>query len=170
MSLRIALISPVWFRVPPDGYGGIEWVVSLLADSLVEAGHDVTLFASGDSHTNAKLISVYDAAPSLQIGRSIPEMHHALACFERASELNRILQALFERQRPLDLCTFDILHDQVIRPHVVESTNMRMIQRRNSPHFLRKSISESIVRGLDSNNAVDARITRFPDFAHATRA
>jgi len=51
MSLRIALISPVWFRVPPDGYGGIEWVVSLLADSLVDAGHDVTLFASGDSHT-----------------------------------------------------------------------------------------------------------------------
>jgi glycosyltransferase involved in cell wall biosynthesis len=90
MSLRIALISPVWFRVPPDGYGGIEWVVSLLADSLVEAGHDVTLFASGDSHTNAKLISVYDEAPSRQIGRSIPEMHHALACFERASEFDII--------------------------------------------------------------------------------
>jgi len=90
MSLRIALISPVWFRVPPDGYGGIEWVVSLLADSLVEAGHDVTLFASGDSHTTAKLVSVYDEAPSRQIGRSIPEMHHALACFERASEFDII--------------------------------------------------------------------------------
>src|SRR5664279_491652 len=38
MSLRVALISPVWFRVPPDGYGGIEWVVWLLADSLAAAG------------------------------------------------------------------------------------------------------------------------------------
>ncbi len=90
MSLRIALISPVWFRVPPDGYGGIEWVVSLLADSLVGAGYDVTLFASGDSRTKAKLFSVYDEAPSLQIGRSIPEMHHALACFERAAEFDII--------------------------------------------------------------------------------
>ncbi len=90
MPLRIAIISPVWFRVPPDGYGGIEWVVSLLADSLVDAGHDVTLFASGDSRTKAKLASVYAKAPSLQIGRSIPEMYHALACFERAGEFDII--------------------------------------------------------------------------------
>jgi glycosyltransferase involved in cell wall biosynthesis len=90
MSLRIALISPVWFRVPPDGYGGIEWVVSLLADSLADAGYDVTLFASGDSRTKAKLVSVYDEAPSLLIGRSIPEMYHALSCFERAAEFDII--------------------------------------------------------------------------------
>ena len=54
--LRIAVISPVWFPVPPTGYGGIEWIVWLLADGLVDAGHDVTLFASGDSHTKAKLV------------------------------------------------------------------------------------------------------------------
>ena len=53
---RIAILAPVWFPVPPTGYGGIEWVVSLLADGLVDAGHDVTLFASGDSHTKAKLV------------------------------------------------------------------------------------------------------------------
>ena len=47
--MRIAVLSPVWFPVPPNGYGGIEWIVSLLADGLVEAGHEVTLFASGDS-------------------------------------------------------------------------------------------------------------------------
>ena len=46
--MRIAVLSPVWFAVPPSGYGGIEWVVSLLADGLVDAGHDVTIFASGD--------------------------------------------------------------------------------------------------------------------------
>ena len=50
------MISPVWFPVPPTGYGGIEWIVWLLADGLVDAGHDVTLFASGDSHTKAKLV------------------------------------------------------------------------------------------------------------------
>src|SRR4029077_4092710 len=49
--LRVAILSPVWFPVPPTGYGGIEWIVSLLADGLADAGHDVTLFASGDSRT-----------------------------------------------------------------------------------------------------------------------
>ena len=49
--LRIAILSPPWFPVPPTGYGGIELVVSLLADGLVDAGHEVTLFASGDSQT-----------------------------------------------------------------------------------------------------------------------
>ena len=47
--MRIAVVAPVWFPVPPTGYGGIELVVSLLADGLVDAGHDVTLFASGGS-------------------------------------------------------------------------------------------------------------------------
>src|SRR5436190_11661031 len=47
-TLRVAILSPPWFAVPPSGYGGIEWVVALLADGLVNAGHDVTLFASGD--------------------------------------------------------------------------------------------------------------------------
>ena len=41
--LRIAILSPVWFSVPPTGYGGIEWIVSLLADGLVDAGHDVMI-------------------------------------------------------------------------------------------------------------------------------
>src|SRR5947199_169475 len=45
--MRIAILSPVWFAVPPSGYGGIEWVVSLLADGLADAGHEVTLFAFG---------------------------------------------------------------------------------------------------------------------------
>src|SRR6185436_13439277 len=62
--LRIAVLSPVWFPVPPNGYGGIEWIVSLLADGLVEAGHEVTLFASGDSTTKARLAAVFPIAPS----------------------------------------------------------------------------------------------------------
>ena len=88
--MRVAVLSPVWFPVPPTGYGGIEWVVSLLADGLVEAGHDVTLFASGDSRTTAKLAFVYEIAPSAAIGRAQVEVHHALACFERADEFDVI--------------------------------------------------------------------------------
>jgi len=86
--VRIAILSPVWFPVPPTGYGGIEWIVSLLADGLADAGHDVTLFASGDSRTRAKLHSVYPVAPSLRIGESLPEFRHALACYERAGEFD----------------------------------------------------------------------------------
>jgi glycosyltransferase involved in cell wall biosynthesis len=88
--VKIAVLSPVWFPVPPSGYGGIEWVVSLLGDGLVDAGHDVTLFASGDSRTKAKLQSLYEVAPSHEIGRSQTEIRHALSCFERAGEFDVI--------------------------------------------------------------------------------
>jgi glycosyltransferase involved in cell wall biosynthesis len=88
--MRIAILGPVWFAVPPSGYGGIEWIVSLLADGLVDAGHEVTLFASGDSRTNAKLAAVFEQAPSSQIGRSLPELRHALSCFTRAGEFDVI--------------------------------------------------------------------------------
>jgi glycosyltransferase involved in cell wall biosynthesis len=88
--VRIAILAPVWFAVPPTGYGGIEWVVSLLADGLVEAGHDVTLFASGDSRTKADLVAVFPKAPSEWIGRSFWELRHALTCFERAGDFDVI--------------------------------------------------------------------------------
>ena len=86
--MRIAVISPVWFPVPPSGYGGIEWVVSLLADGLAEAGHEVALFASGDSFTKAELVAAYPEAPSADIGKTTPELRHALACYERAGEFD----------------------------------------------------------------------------------
>jgi glycosyltransferase involved in cell wall biosynthesis len=86
--MKVAILSPVWFPVPPPGYGGIELVVSLLADGLVEAGHEVTLFASGDSHTKAELVCVYPQAPSELIGDSLPDLRHALACYRRAGEFD----------------------------------------------------------------------------------
>ncbi|MEP6910186.1 MAG: glycosyltransferase family 4 protein [Actinomycetota bacterium] len=86
----MAVLSPVWFPVPPTGYGGIELVVSLLADGLVEAGHEVTLFASGDSLTKANLAYVFERAPSELIGRSLPELRHAMACYRRAGEFDVI--------------------------------------------------------------------------------
>jgi glycosyltransferase involved in cell wall biosynthesis len=60
--MRIAQVAPLWERVPPPGYGGIELVVSHLTDELVRRGHEVTLFASGDSQTLANLESVVSEA------------------------------------------------------------------------------------------------------------
>ena len=88
--MKIAVLSPVWFPVPPTRYGGIEWIVSLLAEGLVRAGHEVTLFASGDSSTQAELVSVYDEAPSEHIGTTQVELRHALSCFERAGDFDVI--------------------------------------------------------------------------------
>src|SRR5437870_286802 len=61
--MKIAQVAPPWLAVPPKGYGGIEWVVSLLADGLAERGHDVTLFATGDSRTKAALDFAFTEAP-----------------------------------------------------------------------------------------------------------
>ncbi|HEX4104501.1 MAG TPA: glycosyltransferase family 4 protein [Candidatus Paceibacterota bacterium] len=57
--MRIAQIAPIIERVPPKKYGGTERVVSALTEELVRRGHEVTLFASGDSLTTATLQSVY---------------------------------------------------------------------------------------------------------------
>ena len=60
--MRIAQLAPTYERVPPRTYGGTELIVSLITDELVARGHEVTLFASGDSRTAARLRSV-TAAP-----------------------------------------------------------------------------------------------------------
>ena len=60
--MRIAQVAPPYQSVPPAGYGGTERVVSLLTDELVHRGHEVTLFASGDSETAARLIPTVDTA------------------------------------------------------------------------------------------------------------
>jgi glycosyltransferase involved in cell wall biosynthesis len=70
-AVRIAEVSPPWLAVPPQGYGGIEWVVALLTDGLVERGHDVTLFATGDSKTKASLEYVFESAPGSRFINSI---------------------------------------------------------------------------------------------------
>ncbi|HYC41897.1 MAG TPA: glycosyltransferase family 4 protein [Noviherbaspirillum sp.] len=54
--MKIAQVSPLFESVPPKGYGGTERVVSYLTEELVRQGHEVTLFASGDSKTSARLI------------------------------------------------------------------------------------------------------------------
>jgi len=56
--LKIAQIAPLWFPVPPEKYGGTERIVSSLTEGLQKRGHNVTLFAPGDSKTKARLVSV----------------------------------------------------------------------------------------------------------------
>ena len=65
--MRIAQVAPLAESVPPKLYGGTERVVAWLIDELVELGHDVTLFASGDSVTRAKLVPAWPRA--LRLGR-----------------------------------------------------------------------------------------------------
>ena len=88
--MKIGMIAPVWYPIPPSGYGGIELVVSLLVEGLHERGHDVTLFASGDSKTQAKLVSNCDTAPCLKIGEVYPDLVHVLAAYIRADEFDII--------------------------------------------------------------------------------
>ena len=84
--MRVAVVAPVWFAVPPTGYGGIELVVSLLADGLVEAGHDVTLFASGGSRTKAALVSPMSEPPDpRELGNAWYDGYHALAAYLQVS-------------------------------------------------------------------------------------
>lgn len=63
--MRIAQLAPLAESIPPKLYGGTERVIAWLVDELVELGHEVTLFASGDSKTKAKLQPVWPRAPRL---------------------------------------------------------------------------------------------------------
>src|SRR3954454_14196273 len=60
--MRIAMVAPLIEAVPPTRYGGTERVVSILTEELVRRGHDVTLFASGDSVTTARLVPTVESA------------------------------------------------------------------------------------------------------------
>ena len=89
--MKIGMISPPWFPLPPKGYGGIELVVYLLTEGLVRRGHEVELFASGDSRTRARLSYVFDQAPRERLEQgSHLEIIHSLAAYRRAGEFDLI--------------------------------------------------------------------------------
>ena len=75
--MRIAQIAPLAESVPPKLYGGTERVISWLAEELSQRGHEVTLFASGDSRTSGKLVPVIPRA--LRLGRPRPDPNAASA-------------------------------------------------------------------------------------------
>lgn len=88
--MRIAINSPIWVRVPPVRYGGIEMIIHILTDELVKMGHDVTVYASGDSIVNAKLKHVYDEPEGNRIHLSIPEMLHGVQAYKEADNYDLI--------------------------------------------------------------------------------
>lgn len=89
--MRIGMIAPLEMRVPPVGYGGTELVVSLLTEELVRRGHDVTLFASGDSVTEAHLVPGSDRfLRGSDRDKGILTMLNVTACLERAEAFDLI--------------------------------------------------------------------------------
>ncbi len=92
--MKIAQIAPLYEAVPPKLYGGTERVVHYLTEQLVAEGHDVTLFASGDSITKGKLVSNIDTALRLNPALMDPFAHHIV-------QLQEVIERAYE---------FDILH------------------------------------------------------------
>lgn len=89
--MRIGIIAPLEMRVPPVGYGGTELVVSLLTEELVQRGHRMTLFASGDSVTSAELVP---GSPEFLRGKprekAVFNLRNVVNCLERAAEFDII--------------------------------------------------------------------------------
>lgn len=93
--MRIAQVAPLAESVPPKLYGGTERVVAWLVDELVSLGHDVTLFASGDSKTTAKLHAVWPQGLRLGRPRTDP-MWSRQHCWKRLPDA-RTSSMLFTR-------------------------------------------------------------------------
>jgi glycosyltransferase involved in cell wall biosynthesis len=92
--MRIAQVAPLFESVPPAQYGGTERVVSYLTEELVRLGHDVTLYASGDSVTGARLVPVCPRS-----------LWHEGACRETLPHHVRLMERVFA-----DVARFDVLH------------------------------------------------------------
>ena len=99
--MRIAQVSPLYESVPPKLYGGTERVVSYLTEELVRQGHEVTLFASGDSETSAALEAVVEQSLRLAPNVIDPLAHHFV-----------LLEKVFRRVADFDIVHFhiDYLH------------------------------------------------------------
>ena len=108
--MRIAQVAPLYESVPPKCYGGTERVVSYLTEELVRQGHEVTLFASGDSETKARLVA---ACP-----RSLRLDEH---CQNQMARHFVMLERLFQRAAEFDIIHFhiDYLHFPLSRRELI---------------------------------------------------
>ncbi len=124
--MRIAQVAPLYESVPPKYYGGTERVVSYLTEELVHQGHEVTLFASGDSVTKARLLATCQSSLRLdkccvdQMAHQILMLEHV---FQRAAEFDIIhfhvdyLHFPFSRRQPIRHVT--TLHGRLDLPDLV---------------------------------------------------
>jgi glycosyltransferase involved in cell wall biosynthesis len=104
--MRIAQIAPLYECVPPKLYGGTERIVSYLTEELVRQGHDVMLFASGDSKTSAKLVPCCDMALRLNPSMRDPLPYHVI-----------MMEQVRQRAHEFDILHFhvDYLHAPLVR-------------------------------------------------------
>lgn len=104
--MKIAQVAPLFERVPPKLYGGTERIVSYLTEELVRQGHDVTLFASGDSITKAELVRCCDLALRLNPVVKDPLPYHIM-----------MLEQVRQRAHEFDVIHFhiDLLHFPLVR-------------------------------------------------------
>lgn len=87
--LRIAVVAPPWFDVPPPAYGGIEAMLAGLVDTLVARGHHVTLIGAGENGTAAqRFYATYPTPPSQRLGEPLPEVLHAAAAARILADLD----------------------------------------------------------------------------------
>src|ERR1700758_3704114 len=84
--MKIAQVAPLYESVPPKLYGGTERVVSYITEELVRLGHDITLYASGDSQTSARLRSVCERALRLDGGKLLSPLAHHLNLIETVAQ------------------------------------------------------------------------------------
>ncbi|HEY6467895.1 MAG TPA: glycosyltransferase family 4 protein [Candidatus Acidoferrales bacterium] len=124
--MRIAQVAPLYESVPPVRYGGTERVVSWLTEELVEAGHDVTLFASGDSRTSSKLVSC--SRRSLRTDSQCRDyLAHHVALVERVAQAAANFDIIhfhidylhFPVSRSEGLCQITTLHGRLDLPDLV---------------------------------------------------
>lgn len=76
--LRVVMVAPPYFDVPPKAYGGVEAVVADLVDSLVDLGHEVTVLGAGEPGTAGKFVPLWDRTVPERLGQPYPEVMHAL--------------------------------------------------------------------------------------------
>lgn len=94
--MRIAQVAPIWIKIPPEKYGGAEQIISFLTEGLVKKGHNVTLFASGDSQTKAKLFSVRKESPGLgkqainNLSYNMKNLFNSFSVIDKESEFDLI--------------------------------------------------------------------------------
>jgi glycosyltransferase involved in cell wall biosynthesis len=86
--LRIAVVAPPWYPLPPGGYGGIEAMVYWLVEGLVARGHEVTLIGAGQSRTSGTFRRTYAEAPTDRMGQPMPEVMHALMASDHLDALD----------------------------------------------------------------------------------
>jgi glycosyltransferase involved in cell wall biosynthesis len=131
MMMRIAQVAPLFESVPPKLYGGTERVVSYLTEELVRLGHDVTLFASGDSETSARLVSACERA-----------LWRDPNCRETLPHHVRLMELVFREAHRFDVIHFhcDYLHFPLLSRQT--TPGVTTLHGRVNPHDLQPLFME----------------------------